>query len=1245
MPAILRVFSCGSLFEEGIGLMSLRVLPMAVAGRHMPSLEGAARRLAPALIATVAFVLAFSCSSASATLTHFYLSSFGAFSNVQGVAVGSSGDVYVYDGGAGRVYKFDGSGNPVNFSSTATNSIGGVGFAAGGEGEIAVDGSSGPAKGDIYVAHADGSVNIYGESGAKLGELTQKAGVPWGEACGVAVDSSGDVYLGLYSEHVDKYVPSANPVTDSDYAASMGGMNGMCNIAVDSAGNVFSDQWGLGPVARYEPSQFGSLSATGSVIDSKGSTLAVDPANDEVYVDERGGVSQFGAHGEPFEAPIGGFASSGAGAISGSLGIAVSGVNHEVYVSNGKGQINVFGPAMVAATVTTGGATVTGTSATMNGTVNPEGVAVEECFFEYGETTAYGQSVPCVPGSVGAGSTPVEVHADLTGLGLGTYHYRLVATNKNGPATGADATFTIALPKVEEEYATDVAASSATLEAKLNPQGHDTTYLFEYGPTSGYGSSTPEMDAGTAIQLVQAHPQDLLPASIYHYRLVASNSEGTTDGPDQTLTTQSLGSTLRLLDGRQWELVSPQDKHGAGILPKPFEGGLVQAAEDGSGISYLATESIEASPEGNRAPEMAQILAKRVPAGWSNQTIDTPNEEIHGLAVGTRGEYRMFSPDLSLAAIEPHSPTPLAATATERTQYLRDQAACQARLNSCFTPLLTPEDTLPGTKWDPNPTFLFSDVRFVAASSDLKRIMLHAEVALTAGASEKGLYEWSNGQLQFVSILPENEGGTPVDANLGDRSNNVTNAISSDGSRIVWSHEGGLYMRDVERGETVRLDPGGAEPRFEIASSDTSRVFFTEKGALPEEDALYVCEMAEVAGKLVCDRSQVAAGGVIGTVGASSDGTSVYFAANGVLAAGAEPGNCGLGPFCNVYLAQLKGNVWSLRFVASPTAKTLTREGTLRKQAARVSSDGRFLVFMTYRSLTGYDNRDAVSGERDEEVFLYDAVSEKLFCVSCNPTGARPSGWFDRSSLEPPLVDSTGVWTESWLAANVPGWSNFDLEHALYQPRYLSDSGQVFFNSSDALVPQDTNGQQDVYEYEPDGVGGCARGGGCVQLVSGGGSGEESVFLDASASGGDVFFLTSARLVAQDQDTAYDLYDARVCSSSAPCVQPPAPPLLCMTGDACKAAPTPQPAVFGEPASATYTGMGNLAPAIKKVAPKQVRLTRAQRLARALRACGRRVQRKRAACRRKARARYGQGSLSSSKTASIGNGGHDGRGR
>jgi hypothetical protein len=144
-----------------------------------------------------------------------------------------------------------------------------------------------------------------------------------------------------------------------------------------------------------------------------------------------------------------------------------------------------------------------------------------------------------------------------------------------------------------------------------------------------------------------------------------------------------------------------------------------------------------------------------------------------------------------------------------------------------------------------------------------------------------------------------------------------------------------------------------------------------------------------------------------------------------------------------------------------------------------------------------------------------------------------------------------------------------------------------------------------------------------VNLISAGTSSSESAFFDASESGEDVFFLTSSRLNTADYDTSVDVYDAHVCSTGVPCVSVPVSPPPCTSGDSCKAAPSPQPEIFGAAPSATFNGTGNVTASPSKVAVTRKSLSRAQKLVRALRACrDQKRKTKRAACERQARKRY-----------------------
>ena len=429
-----------------------------------------------------------------------------------------------------------------------------------------------------------------------------------------------------------------------------------------------------------------------------------------------------------------------------------------------------------------------------------------------------------------------------------------------------------------------------------------------------------------------------------------------------------------------------------------------------------------------------------------------------------------------------------------------------------------------------------------------------------------------------------------------------------------------------------------------------------------------MCEVVE-AGCRLKDLSTVAhageSAGVLGAmIGSSTDGSYVYFVANSVLSnqgipvAGATPGSCkpelgGLhsAEVCNLYVSHdgVVSLVAGLSATDFPDWEAGGPHDRLGELTARVSPNGRFLAFMSQRSLTGYDNHDAVSGVPDEEVFLFDAASGRVVCASCNPTGARPHGILDPKEQNDPalLVDRPFAWSRQWLAASIPGWTGESQQVALYQSRYLSDEGRLFFDSRDGLVSRDGNGKEDVYEFEPEGLGGCSSAtssgstvfvredagspvDGCVGLISSGGSSEESAFLDASgkgpggSEGEDVFFLTTAKLSTADVDSALDVYDAHVCSGVSPCPAGSASvPPACTTADSCRVGPAPQPGVFGAPASATFSGAGNLAPA------PPVGLTAAQiraaHLAKALKACRKRYPRskkRRSACEHHARVTY-----------------------
>ncbi len=1017
--------------------------------------------------------------------------------------------------------------------------------------------------------------------------------------------------------------------------------------------------------------------------------VGVDPVSGRVYVtdDEHDVVDEFA--GGVSEGFLGRLTATPAGPLGEAVAVAVARGSGRVYVAvhseaTDTAVVDVFGSDILLPEVSTGA--VSGVSAgggVLHGVVSSGVGGPVSCWFAWGASEALGERVGCAGGPVeGEG---VAVSATLEHLAPDTtYFYRLQgayvsdeeAVNLSEEATAecegqksVDACFTTLGAGVLSESVSKVTATGVEFDASVDPNHAPTSYFVEYGPSVGYGSSTAKevVGSGKGAVAVSVGVQGLASGASYHYRVVALSEISPGDvfatyGADRVFTTQGVGVS-GLLDGRQWEMVSPPGKEGALILGPGYPWGVTQAAVGGGAMTYLATGPTENGVVGYSNAQ--QVLSTRGPSGWSSVDLATPHNGAVSGSVNAGEEYRFFSEDLSQAVLQPFGAFQpctgaggarqpcLSEAASEQTAFLRNNTT------GAYTPLVSLADDTSspfqpfgqeGVKEGAScPPEKFCGPFFDGATPDLSHVILSSDtdVQLTAEpAPADGLYEWSAGapageQLQLVSVLPGSEGpelklaslGTPAQqSGAGGDGNDARHAISEDGSRVFWTSEAGvLYMRDMPRRETVEIGPG----TFQTASSDGSRVFWTDGGSLFE------CEIPE---KLQCKPLRLGEAPAIegSVIGASEDGSYIYWVS-------AEH---------ELYEDQFIDKIWRpprplAALSGEDSSDWAINSESLSNLTARVSPDGVWLAFMSDRPLTGYDNRDVKSGEPDEEVFLYNAETGQLACASCNPTGARPTGTQTPESLVNP--EPYGAKKGTWLSADLPAWVAFEKLTggvARYQPRYLGDGGRLFFDSDDGLVPRDVNGSWDVYEYEPVGVGGCVpgvssggvvfkgerevvsgvvEGAGCVGLMSSGESPQESALLDVSGSGGDVFFMTTAKLAPEDFDDSYDIYDAHECTGVSPCVPVSAgSPAACVTAEACRAAPAPQPSIFGAPASASLTGAGNVTPAAAPPASVRV-LTRAQKLAKALNACHRdRRRKKRQACERQAKRRYGAAAKKSS---------------
>jgi hypothetical protein len=1155
---------------------------------------------------------------------------------------------------------------------------------------------------------------------------TEEYGRYYGAVTDVAVDNSadaldlgkGDVYVALRSGAIDVFHPET--AGEERYVGQIKGVSPSepfvwpAQIAVDEAtGELFvlDERW---PVEKddivdvFRPGGLGEYEFVRSIEAPPGgsfqASMAVDGGAGRLY------VGAIAPEGDYVTAPgvVDEFSTTGAylGHVewNGDGRIAVDPETHDLFVGR-----QAFGPDIVVPDVTT--EAVSGQSprsVTLNGTVDPDGAGDASCQFDYGTTLALGHVAPCSePVPNGEGARPVQ--AVLSGLERNTtYYYRLQAGNKNGTNIGLpvqDQRFTTKGAVVHAAFVSGVLSDSATLGASIDPGSTPTSYYFQYGLSSAYeyeAPAAPGQSIGSSrgvVEVPAVYVGGLAPGTVYHYRVVAISEPQpgeleTLYSPDRTFTTQVASGSFSLLDGRQWELVSPADKHGALIQSyhNNYAPGVSQAAAGGGAIVYRASSPTESEPAGF-AHEVT-VLSTRGAGGWSSLDISEPALASVYPRESIGQEFQIFSEDLSRAAVQPIESvfTPLSSEASEATPYLRNDYlggnAAEVCHSDCYRALVTGKagfaNVPPGTVFGEEPEG-FCEIercgpKFQGASPDLGHIVLSSQAQLTstpAPAGGEGLYEWSEGKLQLLDLLPKGEAGPAVLAGSAGAAVGVRNSVSEDGERVVMEGGAGggdgLYLREVLTGETIRLDvPQGAsgpseDARYMDASADASRIFFLDSGRLTADSSpsgadLYEYDSNAPVGERLRDlsvpASAGASAGVATMIGTSEDGSYVYFAAGGALASGAVEGECPQSasdmeadekrraqegrepsPGCNVYLSH-EGVTRLVAVLPGDDWYDWSRQlGSSEGLYARVAPAGGWLALLSEGELTGYDTHDAASGQPDTELYLYDAASGKLSCASCDPTGERPTGRF--------LGKEQGL-DGHWSAVRVPWWSALPGEFgsaAVYQRRYLSDSGRVFFDSMGALVAQDVNGAEDVYEWEPAGVGSCSdasttfssRSGGCADLVSSGTSPEPSELIDASETGGDVFFRTLARLAPQDYDNAFDVYDAHECTSAVPCPPVRVAPPACSTEASCKAPPAPQSALYGAPASATFSGIGNApqttAPAVAgKTKPKSTQKTKGKRKTKAKRrrgqTCGKRVTGRRCAraggARRAGRARVGR---------------------
>jgi hypothetical protein len=1066
--------------------------------------------------------------------------------------------------------------------------------------DIAVDSSSH----DIYLASRAGQA-LYGfdESGATL------PGFPitgFNTPCGVTVDSAGNVWVSdRFGGYVYKYSSTGTLLS----SILITGLT-PCRLAVDDDENLFIAGF-PGAVKEYTAASQYSGSAS-KVIDSEPAwAITIDHSTNELYVVHEESIAVYDEVGTLLYE----FGNTVPGAwYYGELGgIAIDETSEEVFVSDyNHAQVDAFTAPLSFPKITTEGAdAITASEATVHGTINPRSQAVENCHFEVvpaSEFIAHGYEYennkneiihtwvefPCEPsaGSIPVDANPHAVSADVTGLNPATvYHYRLAAKNLVGEGHGFDRQFTTspAAPLISEQSVLAVGTSDATVSAKINPRGGQTTYHLEYGTTNAYGQSSEEsgpfgFSSDTSKHPVSVHIGGLEPGTAYHFRFVATNPKGSAEGPDSTFATYPTtsptfapcpndsfrtGAGTRLPDCRAYEQGTPIEKHGAGAQG---DYGAIGASASGDRFTFFANGGL---PTSGGFSSLFPFLASRGPNGWSTDGLLPPTQPQAAVAriVGV-------SDDLSVALVQGEGP---------------GGVGSQLFLRDSDTGAFQPGPAAPG----------FLDAGLVGFAADPSHLAFLSETQLlpSAPAGKANLYDLDHGTLTLLDRVPagsatscDDEAGPacvvpPEGTTYGAAGPSQGAKITRDGSRIFFAsnpaeesfNAGRIYMREdgkttwISASQRTTPDPSG-EKSAELAAitPDGSKVFFLSCEKLTDDSTAvstganscttgafvpvqgqdlysYDVETGELADLTVDSNAGDPLGATVQEVlGTSEDGSYVYFFADGVLAEGASlgtgvcPGNSS-NPHCNLY-AYHDGVT---TFIAQ-----LNWQGD-----SRVSADGRTLVFRAREGLTDYNNASSACPQSNgnpgpcREFFRYSAPEEELLCLTCLPTGTPPTG-------------------NAYLGGQTGGSFIYSGGAKSGPPRNLSaDGNRFFFDSGEAMVPGDTNGVFDVYEWEAKGTGSCEsedQNGGCIYLISSGTDPAGSGFLDASTNGDHVFFFTEQKLVPTDQDQLFDVYDAGVGAGLA--AQHELAPATC-SSTACQANPAPPP----DPslASAAYSGAGN----------------------------------------------------------------------
>ena len=677
-------------------------------------------------------------------------------------------------------------------------------------------------------------------------------------------------------------------------------------------------------------------------------------------------------------------------------------------------------------------------------------------------------------------------------------------------------------PEIKSVSTAGISEDEAELQGVVSPGNLQTEFTFEYltqqryDEEGGFSGATVlpsgQLAAGNLDVEASAAAGGLEPGTRYRFRLTVSNAEGSDamEGVFSTYPSTPVdsgscendllrsGLSALLPDCRAYELVTPADTNGRAPLGVGHEIGNFtshQVSPTGDAL-YFRVEGGTLPGTGIGSYLGDPFLAKRGPSGWSTTFSGPKGSEAAQITPGWASPDQTYSfwtaETMGTALIDGKS-----------TSYLRFPDGHSEVLGQGSIGI---DQHAAGLLISQGAQHVLFATGYGGATSD-EAVQIEPDAAPPTEEEKDGsivkkgtraIYDrTADGVVHVVSMQP---GNVPFAA--GESVLPV--GFSLDGKGVAFSLDDTLYLR-YDNTETFEIGEG---VEFAGLAEGGNLLFYLEGGRLWRFDAL------------TGQRTAFSEGPVV-PVNIAANGAAAYLVSTDVLTG--DPGPKGAIAEAgkeNLYLSK-EG---AIAFVGIVTERDVVgtkgateqvdglglwadaanspTSGRFAIDPSRTNPDGTVMVFQSRAELTGYDSGGHV------EIYRYDSGSSQIQCLSCNP------------------LETTAIADASFQSESREGFGLFYPQAWIQNLR--PDGKRAFFQSMEALVPGDTDGRQDVYEWEDQGVGSCTRSEGCVYLVSSGHSSRNDYLWAVSESGNDAFFLSADLLLPIDQDETPSIYDARV---------------------------------------------------------------------------------------------------------------------